>query len=30
MVEVPDGVRWHIEEEYEGPECVAEDHKTWG
>lgn len=29
VVEVPDGVRWHIEE-YDGLECVAEDHRTWG
>lgn len=28
IVEVPDGVKWHIEE-YDGLEWVAEDHQTW-
>ena len=28
IVEVPDGVSWHIEE-YDGNEHVAEDHQTW-
>lgn len=29
VIEVPDGVSWHIEE-YDGREWVAEDHRTWG
>jgi len=29
IVEIPDGVKWHIEE-YDGKEWVAEDHRTWG
>ena len=28
VVEVPCGVKWHIEEE-DGKEWVAEDHRTW-
>ena len=28
IVEVPDDVKWHIEE-YDGKEWVAEDHRTW-
>ena len=28
IVEVPDGVKWHIHE-YDGMEHVAEDHRTW-
>ena len=28
IVEVPDGVEWHIQE-YDGSECVAETHRTW-
>ena len=28
VVEVPDGVKWHIQE-YDGAEWVAEDHRTW-
>jgi hypothetical protein len=28
VVEVPDGVEWHIEE-YDGDEWVAENHRTW-
>ena len=28
VVEIPDGVSWHIEE-YDGREHVAEDHRTW-
>lgn len=29
VVEVPDGVRWHIEE-YDGWESIHEDHRAWG
>ena len=29
VIEVPDDVKWHIEE-YDGNEWVAEDHRTWG
>ena len=29
VVEIPDGVNWHIEQ-YGGMEHVAEDHRTWG
>jgi hypothetical protein len=29
IVEVPDDVKWHIEE-YDGWEHVSEDHRTWG
>lgn len=29
VVDVPDDAEWHIEE-YDGLECVAEDHRTWG
>lgn len=29
VVEVPDDVKWHIDE-YDGIEHVAEDHRTWG
>jgi len=29
VVEVPDGVKWRIEE-YDGWEHVAEEHRTWG
>lgn len=28
VVEVPDGVKWYIEE-YDGREHVAADHETW-
>jgi len=28
VVEVPDGVEWHISE-YDGSEWVAENHRTW-
>ena len=28
IVEIPDGVKWHIHE-YDGMEHVAEDHRTW-
>lgn len=28
IVEVPDGVAWHIDE-YDGSEHVAENHRTW-
>jgi len=28
IVDVPDGVKWHISE-YDGIEHVAEDHRTW-
>jgi hypothetical protein len=28
IVEIPDDVKWHIEE-YDGNEHVAEDHRTW-
>lgn len=28
VVEVPDGVEWHIQE-YDGHEWVAENHRTW-
>lgn len=28
VVEIPDDVKWHIEE-YDGLEHVAEDHRTW-
>jgi len=28
IIEIPDDVKWHIEE-YDGVECVAEDHRTW-
>jgi hypothetical protein len=28
VVEVPDGVEWHISE-YDGLEWVAENHRTW-
>lgn len=28
VVEIPDGVEWHISE-YDGLEHVAEDHRTW-
>ena len=28
IIEVPDGVRWHIAE-YDGCEWVAEDHRKW-
>jgi hypothetical protein len=28
VVEVPDNVKWHIEE-YDGSEHIAEDHRTW-
>lgn len=29
IVEIPDNVKWHIEE-YDGKEWVAENHRTWG
>jgi len=29
IVEIPDDVEWHIHE-YDGMECVAENHRTWG
>ncbi|HUX47004.1 MAG TPA: hypothetical protein VMV58_03250 [Desulfosporosinus sp.] len=29
IVDVPDDVKWHIEE-YDGLEHVAQDHKRWG
>ena len=28
VVEIPRYVKWHIHE-YDGSECVAEDHRTW-
>lgn len=28
IVEIPDDVEWHIYE-YDGNECVAENHRTW-
>lgn len=28
VIEIPDDVKWHIEE-YDGAEWVAEDHQTW-
>lgn len=28
VIEVPDDVEWHIEE-YDGLECVAENHRKW-
>jgi hypothetical protein len=28
IVEIPDGVKWHIHE-YDGLEHVAEDHRVW-
>ena len=28
VVEIPDGVKWHISE-YDGLEHIAEDHRTW-
>lgn len=28
VVEIPDGVKWHIAE-YDGKERVAQDHETW-
>ena len=28
IVEIPDDVKWHVEE-YDGFEHIAEDHKTW-
>ncbi len=28
IVEIPDGVEWHIEE-YDGNEWIAENHRTW-
>ena len=28
VVEIPEGVKWHIHE-YDGMEHVAEDHRTW-
>ena len=29
MIEVPEGVKWHIGE-YDGMEWIAEDHRQWG
>ena len=29
IIDVPDGVKWTIEE-YNGSEHIAEEHKTWG
>lgn len=29
VVEIPDGIEWEIDE-YDGKECVAECHRTWG
>ena len=29
VVEVPDGVKWHIAD-YDGMEHIAEDHRQWG
>ena len=29
IVEVPDGIKWQIEE-YDGSEHIAEKHRTWG
>ena len=28
VVEIPKGIKWHIEE-YDGQEHIAEDHRTW-
>src|SRR4249919_1762745 len=28
VVEIPDGVKWHIHE-YDGAESIHEDHRTW-
>lgn len=28
VVEIPDNVQWHIEE-YDGLECVVENHRVW-
>jgi hypothetical protein len=28
IIEIPDNVKWHIEE-YDGIEWIAEDHRTW-
>jgi len=29
VVEIPDGVQWHLKE-YDGTEWIAENHRTWG
>lgn len=29
IVEIPDGIEWHIEENDAGQEWVAENHRTW-
>jgi len=28
IVDIPDDVKWHVVE-YDGIECVAEDHRVW-
>ena len=28
IVEIPDDIKWHIED-YDGRECIAEDHRRW-
>ena len=28
IIDIPDGVKWHISE-YDGLEHIAEDHRTW-
>jgi hypothetical protein len=29
VTEIPDGIEWHVYE-YDGMECIAENHETWG